>query len=125
MESVFEDDAFDTAVRVAGGAVYLGSLSETVYKLDLTQGDVLWKYKTVGSIVTVLTVVDGMLLFVNPGGGQIWIFDADSGSVLWHGFPPEYRTDRYATYLAPLAANDEYIVAIGSKKIYGLKLYSD
>lgn len=51
---------------------------------------------------------------------HLFAFDAESGEVLWHSYPPEFSKDRSFTYLSPLGVGDDYMVNVGSQKIYGL-----
>lgn len=122
-EQFFENDGFDVGLAIDDGRAYVGSLGTNVYAFDLQTGDVLWKRPdTRGSITTILTVTDGRVYFCNESGGQIWVLDKETGRVIWHGFPPEYPEDDFATYLSPLAVGEGYMVNVGSKKIYALRV---
>jgi len=119
-EQFYPDDGFDFDLTIKNGVVYVGSLGENVYALDLQTGEELWRTKTRGSISTILTIRDGTVYFCNGSGGEIWVLDADTGEVLWHSFPPEFSNDRSFTYLSPLGVGEDYMVDVGSQKIYGL-----
>lgn len=116
----YSDDGFDYGLTIKNGVVYVGSVGERVYALDLQTGEQLWSTRTRGSITTILTVRDGDVYFCNEAGGELWVLDAETGEVIWHSYPPEFSEDDRFTYLSPLGVGKNYMVNVGSRKIYGL-----
>lgn len=57
-------------------------------------------------------------------GGCDLLSDNGSGStipdVLWHSYAPGFSESRRFTYLSPLGVGENYMVNVGSEKIYGL-----
>lgn len=115
-EHHYEQDAFDLGVTISSGAVYAPSMQENVHKYDLATGEVLWSRRTRGTLTTLLTVRDERVYFTSPFVGEAWVLDANDDRVVWTGKAP--GTDE--GFLSPLAVGDEYMVAIGTRNIYGM-----
>ena len=56
----------------------------------------------------------------SAGFGIRWILDRGTGTVVWHGVPPEARPGAPASYRSPVAVGEAYMVVIGSEKVYCL-----
>ncbi len=113
---------FSMGIEVYNGKVYVGSNKANVYALDIYTGKLYWKTQTQGSIISLFTIENGRLYFNNTSFGQINIFDINTGKIIWREFPPEFKKDRNYLYLSDLAVGEGYMVCVGTKKIYCLKI---
>lgn len=119
----FNDDAFEISGTIHNDLLYVGSsFNPSMYCLDTENGQINWKTKTDGSSIlnTIYTLENNLLFFCDIS--QIFIFNAQNGKILWNGFPPEYENDNYSVFFSELAVKDRYMVNVGSKKAYGMKL---
>src|SRR5690606_6974604 len=74
------DSPLQTPPRVSDGIVYTGSLNSTCYAIKAKTGELLWSYKTVGSIDrNPPQFYTNYVLFES---GAILIFDKYSGDIL-------------------------------------------
>jgi outer membrane protein assembly factor BamB len=79
------NDSFEGAAAIVGGTVYIGSLDECLYALDLATGKVRWKYKEkdkVGPFKASPSVRDG-LVYVGDCDGIFHCLDAATGQRRW------------------------------------------
>jgi outer membrane protein assembly factor BamB len=82
-------DGIEGAAAIVGGTVYIGSLDEHLYALDLGTGQVKWTYQTdaakgtkVGPIRAAPSVRDG-LIYVGDADGVFHCVQADTGNKRW------------------------------------------
>jgi outer membrane protein assembly factor BamB len=75
-------DGIDAAAAIVGDTVYVGSLDEHLYALDLKTGQMKWKYKATGGIKAPPSV-DGGLVFVGDEDGMFHCLDATTGTKKW------------------------------------------
>jgi outer membrane protein assembly factor BamB len=82
-------DGIEGAAAIVNGAVYVGSLDEHLYALDLATGQVKWTYQTdqakgakVGPIRTAPSVSDG-LIYVGDADGMFHCVEAATGNKRW------------------------------------------
>ena len=80
----FPDEAIATRVEaiVADGRVFVGTLGGTLWALDRTTGEVLWRHVTAGPILHSPTAADGRVI-VADAGGTVRAVDATSGKEAW------------------------------------------
>ncbi|MDQ6662260.1 MAG: PQQ-like beta-propeller repeat protein, partial [Chloroflexota bacterium] len=75
-------------MTITGGVSYVGTFDNAVYALSISNGTVLWHYKTNGSVEEKPLVVDGVVYVSayagNAGPGTIYALRAHDGSLLWH-----------------------------------------
>jgi len=124
-QRTYTDTGFDYGATISEGVVYVGSVGERVYAVELDTGRQLWDAYSPGSITTILTVKDDYVYLCNEAGGQIWVFDKRTGETVWNSFPPGHRQNDYLTYLSPLGVGEKYMVNVGSREIYALKRTND
>jgi outer membrane protein assembly factor BamB len=74
-------DAIEAAVAVAGGTVYLGSLDENLYAIDLAKGTEKWKLK-LGPIKAAPAYADGVV-YVGDLDGFFSAVDVATKARLW------------------------------------------
>jgi outer membrane protein assembly factor BamB len=74
-------DGIEGAPAVAGGVVYVGSLDEYLYALDLVSGKEKWKYKA-GPIKASPAVRQGRV-YVGNADGVFYCIDAAKGEKCW------------------------------------------
>jgi outer membrane protein assembly factor BamB len=74
-------DSVEGTAAIAGGTVYIGSLDEHLYALDLATGQLKWKYKA-GPLKAPVSVRDGAV-YVGDMDGGFHCVDAASGQKRW------------------------------------------
>lgn len=67
---------------IAGNAIYIGTLDNALYSIDLNNGMVRWKKKTDGWIVGSPTI-DGQFLYFGDTGGSLYAIDTVTGGTYW------------------------------------------
>jgi outer membrane protein assembly factor BamB len=75
------EDAFESAVAVADGLVFAGSMDEHVYALDLKTGARKWKFKA-GPFKSAPSVRDGRVT-IGDLDGTVYCLDAAKGTKKW------------------------------------------
>lgn len=75
------EDAIENAVAVADGVVYLGSMDEHLYAIDLVKGTQRWKQKA-APFKAAPAVRDGKV-YVGDIDGNFHCFDSAKGTKLW------------------------------------------
>lgn len=113
---------FDVGLAVEEGAVYAASIGTFAHKLDLQTGEELWQQNIKFSNTSIPTVQNGRLYFNNSGGGGIWVLDTDDGSVIYHKNTPNYKKDNFDVYISSLGVGEGYMVNVGSKAVYCLRV---
>jgi outer membrane protein assembly factor BamB len=122
-EKMFPDDAFGWGLTIYQNTIYIGSQGNAyMYALDLTNGNLKWRSRISGSMFNIITVENGKVFYCVTLGGDIFIQDAATGTILWNDFPPEYDTDRNAIYHSNLAVGEGYMINVGTKYVYCLKI---
>jgi outer membrane protein assembly factor BamB len=74
-------DSIEGAPAVAGGIVYLASMDENLYALNLADGKLKWTYK--GGAFKASPVVHGDAVYVGDGDGKFHCVDAATGRKRW------------------------------------------
>jgi RNA polymerase sigma factor (sigma-70 family) len=74
-------DSVESSAAISGGVVYIGSLDEFLYALDLRTGEQKWSYKA-GSIKAAPSVADGAV-YVGNVDGMFHCVDAATGQKRW------------------------------------------
>jgi outer membrane protein assembly factor BamB len=118
----FPESGFDVGLAVQGNGVYAASVGSFAHKLDLHTGEELWRQDIRFSNTSIPTVRNGRLYFNNSGGGGIWVLDTDDGSVIYNQNTPNYRQDNFDVYISSLGVGEGYMVNVGSKAVYCLKV---
>ncbi|HET8864257.1 MAG TPA: PQQ-binding-like beta-propeller repeat protein [Gracilimonas sp.] len=118
----FFDSGFDVGLAVDAEAIYAASIGTYAHKLDLTTGEELWRKDIFYSNTSIPTVQNNRLYFTNSGGGDIWVLDTSSGKVIYSKLPPGYKTDSHDIYISSLGVGEGYMVNVGSKAVYCLKV---
>ncbi len=121
-EKYFEDDAFDQGVTVIGETTYIASCLGYVYALESRTGKLLSKTYVTYTAHTIFTDYEDKVFFCNNGGGGSWIFKKKNGKLLWHGDAPGNTSDKYDSFLSSFAVWKEYMVNIGTKKVYCVRV---
>lgn len=118
----FPESGFDVGLAVQGNGVYAASVGSFAHKLDLHTGDELWRRDIRFSNTSIPTVQNGRLYFNNSGGGGIWVLDTDDGSIIYNQNTPNYHQDNFDVYISSLGVGEGYMVNVGSKAVYCLKV---
>lgn len=82
----------------------------------------MWQRDIHFSNTSIPTVRNGRLYFNNSGGGGIWVLNTADGSVIYNQEPPGYDRDSYDVYISSLGVGEGYMVNVGSKAVYCLKV---
>ena len=64
------------------GRVYIGDDNGTFYALDMTNGKILWRYKTTARIIGSADVKDGRVVFASANG-TVYCLSVETGKPLW------------------------------------------
>ncbi|HLR25037.1 MAG TPA: PQQ-binding-like beta-propeller repeat protein [Fodinibius sp.] len=121
-ESVFSDDGFDVGLATNEHGVYIASAGWHATGLDLETGEEIWRRDITFSNTSIPTVQDGRFYFNNSGGGGIWVLDTATGSVIYHKNTPNHDRDSYDVYISSLGVGEGYMVNVGSKAVYCLRV---
>jgi hypothetical protein len=76
------DDQPGTGLVVDGGAIYLGTVSGTLYAISAASGQVRWTYHPGNGIESSLAVADGMV-YLKDGNGNVQAIDTARGKKTW------------------------------------------
>lgn len=118
----FPNSGFDVGLAVSGNAIYAASVGTIAYRINLQTGDIEWDRDIRNSNTSIPTVQDGRLYFTNSGGGDIWVLDTRDGSVIYNEKPPGHSNDSFDVYISSLGVGEGYMVNVGSKAVYCLKV---
>jgi len=122
---------------IAGGVVYIASLSGQLFALDQQTGAEKWKFKSSRPIASSPAIVDGTLYFVSSAG-SLAALDASTGQPKWvyaieyekkfeakglHGYPSAAQTipDAWDVYTSsPAVANGKVYFGGGDGNVYAV-----
>jgi outer membrane protein assembly factor BamB len=76
------EDLPETGLTVDGDSLYLGTLSGTLYKIDATNGQVLWTYHPGSGLESNIVVVDGVV-YLRDNNGTVHAVNAADKKQLW------------------------------------------
>jgi outer membrane protein assembly factor BamB len=107
-------DAIEGTAAIVGGTVYVGSLDEHLYALDLADGRPKWTYKA-GPIKAPVSVHDGAV-YVGDSDGMFHRVDAAKGTKDW-----TYKTDGEISSGANFTG-DSVLFGSGDENLYRLSL---
>ena len=82
VELLSSDNQPGTGLTVDGDAIYLGTVSGTLYAISAASGKVLWTYHPGSGIESGLAVADGMV-YLKDGNGNVQAIDTASGKKTW------------------------------------------
>lgn len=75
------NDVFSSPA-VSDGTVYVGSMIEALFAIDLKTGDVEWRHDADDFIHSSPSVVGGTVYF-GSDGGRVYAVDAENGQLIW------------------------------------------
>jgi eukaryotic-like serine/threonine-protein kinase len=73
----------DSSPTVAGGAVYIGSGDQQVYKFDADSGKSIWEYRTGGWIFFSSPAVADGIVYIGSTDGKVYAIDSVTGKEHW------------------------------------------
>ncbi len=76
------DDLPGTGLTIDSGGIFVGTLSGTLYKVDATNGKVLWTYHPGSGIESNIVVADGVVYF-RDNNGTLHAINAATNKQLW------------------------------------------
>ena len=76
------DDLPGTGLTIDSGGIYVGTLSGTLYKIDATNGRVLWTYHPGSGIESNVVVADGVV-YLRDNNGTVHAISAANSKQLW------------------------------------------
>jgi outer membrane protein assembly factor BamB len=76
------DDLPGTGLTIDSGGIFVGTLSGTLYKVDATNGKVLWTYHPGSGIESNIVVADGVVYF-RDNNGTLHAISAATNKQLW------------------------------------------
>ncbi|HKL20105.1 MAG TPA: PQQ-binding-like beta-propeller repeat protein [Halalkalibaculum sp.] len=121
-KTYFPEGGFDVGLTVDLEGVYAASIGTFATKVDLETGEKEWMTDIRNSNTSILTVQNGRLYFTNSGGGDIWVLDTKDGSVIYNEKSPGHSNDSFDVYISSLGIGEGYMVNVGSKAVYCLKV---
>ncbi|ACV11817.1 Pyrrolo-quinoline quinone [Halorhabdus utahensis DSM 12940] len=68
---------------VTAQQVFVGSLDQTVYALDRTDGSISWQFDRQGSLSDSSPTISGSRVFIGGGGGAVYALSTDTGTLEW------------------------------------------
>ena len=80
---IFEaEDGIESTAAIAAGTVYVGSLDDYLYAINLENGELRWRYQASGEIKSSPTVF-GNVVYFGDGMGVFHAVDAQTGESRW------------------------------------------
>src|SRR5262245_6333934 len=105
-------DAIEGAAAIVGDTVFVGSLDEHLYAIDLLSGKERWKYKA--APIKVAPAVRAGAVYVGDVDGVFHCLDAASGALRW-----KFDTQSEVTSAANFA-DDSVLFGCGNETLYCL-----
>ena len=118
----FPQSGFDVGLAVEDGGIYAASVGHYAHRLKLKTGEEVWRQDIRFSNTSIPTVQNGRMYFNNSGGGGIWVLDTDDGSVIYQKNSPNHKNDSFDVYISSLGVGSGYMVDVGSKAVYCIKV---
>lgn len=109
-------DSIETAPAIVDGVVYVGSLDQHLYAIDLKTGQEKWKFKA--DIFKAPPGVRDGAVYIGDGSGSFFCLDAATGKKRW-----EFKTDPENPSEIPSGANfsgDRVLFGCADEKLYCL-----
>ncbi len=97
-----------------GSSAFVGSLDETFYALDMSDGSVAWSLDRSGALADSSPAVANGRVFVGSGGGTLYALDAGTGNQAWTA-----STDS-AIVSSPTVAGDVVYVGTNDGRVLAL-----
>jgi serine/threonine-protein kinase len=76
------DDLPGTGLTIDGGGIYVGTVSSALYKIDTTNGQVLWTYHPGSGLASDVVVADGVV-YLRDNNGTLHAISAANKKQLW------------------------------------------
>ena len=76
------DDLPGTGLTIDGGGIYVGTTSGALYKVDTTNGQVLWTYHPGSGLASDVVVADGVV-YLRDNNGTLHAISAANKKQLW------------------------------------------
>ena len=76
------DDLPGTGLTIDSGSIYVGTMSGALYKVDTTNGQVLWTYHPGSGIESDVVVADGVV-YLRDNNGTVHAISAANKKQLW------------------------------------------
>lgn len=113
-----KDSVFSSAA-IADGVVYVGSMDEHLYAVQLSDGKEIWKFKAADSIEAPV-FVHNKVVYVSDMSGVLYALSAEKGDLKW-----KYETSGKITGSANVIADTDgnalqIVVGSHDKKLYGV-----
>jgi eukaryotic-like serine/threonine-protein kinase len=76
-------DAIQSSAAIAGGTVFVGTMDNNLYAVDLGTGKVRWQYSTEGPVEESSPCVRDGIVYVGDSSGVLHAVDAATGKARW------------------------------------------
>jgi outer membrane protein assembly factor BamB len=76
------DDPPGTGLTIDGGSIYVGTVSGALYKIDATNGQVLWTYHPGSGMESAVAVADGVV-YLRDNNGTVHAVSAATSKQVW------------------------------------------
>ena len=114
----FPSETLATCVEaiVAGDRVFVGTLQGTLWCLDGSSGEVIWKHAADGPILHSPACSDDLVI-AGDVGGTLWSLDQTDGKIVW-----KFASGKGGFSASPLVTSDGVYIGSRDGKLYGLSL---
>ncbi len=77
-----EEESSPVATAAVGDDMVYAPVGDSIYAIDRTTGELVWKQATGGEVYSSPSLADGILYF-GSRDGNLWALDAEDGSIVW------------------------------------------
>jgi outer membrane protein assembly factor BamB len=106
---------FAPSISVSDGVVYVGSIN-TVFALNASSGNMIWKSPTGHPIYATPLVVAGVV-FIGASDNSVYAFNASNGIELWHCI---LGSSFWLIYSTPVFSNGVVYIGSGDFNVYAI-----
>ncbi len=121
-DNYFPQSGFNVGLAITDNFIYVASVGSYAHKLNLQTGEELWRTDIGASNYSIPTVQNGRFFMTVTGGGNNLILNTDDGSIIYDELPPNFENDSFDVFISSLGVGDGYMVNVGSKAAYGIKI---
>jgi len=99
------------------GKIYIGSMDSCIYAVNANNGNIIWKFQTMGRIRSTPVVHEGNV-YVGSWDNKMYVLDVEHGNLRW-----EYDAGLYIQS-SPLIINDQLIFGSRAASVFSLNRIS-
>ncbi len=110
-------DSFYSSPAVNGSFVFIGGLNKTMYELHMSDGSLVWKMSTQGSIQSSPTIFGGHCIF-GCNDYRVYCLDSIKGKIIW----ADSTSDRVISSPVPDINNQTIVIGSDDGHVYSLNI---